>query len=517
MTNVIIMSRVSTDEQGERFSLDAQEDYIMRYCNQKKYNVIKSFREDYSAKNFNRPEWKKAVAFIKENKGLISKIIFLRYDRYSRNMNEGLNQMIILGKLGVSIEMAENNVEMDSPESKLVRNIMLTLPEVENEKIAIRSMEGTIKARELGCFTSKAPKGYRNIRIGRNSTLEFSNEAPLIREAFDKMASGIYSGDQVRKWLNSKGVKVERNTFLELIRNKIYIGKISIPAFKGLPNRVVDGLHPAIVSEEVFAAANEVLRGRKRKMVFKLDKSDLYPLNGCLTCLTHDRALTGAGSTGRKQKKYHYYICSHPKAKECKNRFTLEEAESKVIKLLSVIQMSSKVIKMYKDVLGKLFEREDAERNQTIKKLERDIETYNNRREFIMTEYMDKRILYTEYQEMKNDIDLKCFETNRTLQDLKQTLTPFREYLEKYTPLLEDLVGFYEKVDGKTKKRIIGCIFDGKIHFDEEKNANGKYTTPFQILLSASKVLEDSKNRKEVVKDLLPVLAPPSGLEPETL
>ena len=154
--------------------------------------------------------------------------------------------------------MVESNIEMDSPESLLTRNIMLTLPEVENLKISRRSCEGSHKARTSGCFTGIAPKGYKNFRLDTKSTLEFNEDAPLIREAFEKMASGTYSADEIRRWLNSRGMAMSKNTFLDIIRNVTYTGKIRVKEFNGEPEQIVQGLHPALVSDEVFATARSI-------------------------------------------------------------------------------------------------------------------------------------------------------------------------------------------------------------------------------------------------------------------
>ena len=92
-----------------------------------------------------------------------------------------------------------------------------------------------------------------------------------------------------------------------------------------------------------------------------------------------------------------------------------------------------------------------------------------------------------------------------------------QEYLTQYVPLLQDLLEFYKKSDGQTKKRILSCIFNEKIYFEENRDAAISYSTPINVLLNASKVLGGLKKEKEVKNDLLSTLAPPSGLEPETL
>ena len=52
MKNVIIYSRVSSDEQAKGCSLDYQEKTISEYCERAGYNIIKCYKEDFSAKDF---------------------------------------------------------------------------------------------------------------------------------------------------------------------------------------------------------------------------------------------------------------------------------------------------------------------------------------------------------------------------------------------------------------------------------------------------------------------------------
>ncbi len=70
--------------------------------------------------------------------------------------------------------------------------------------------------------------------------------------------------------------------------------------------------------------------------------------------------------------------------------------------------------------------------------------------------------------------------------------------------------------NGKTKNKILGCIFSEKLHFEDGKVAAPTFTTPIDVLICASGVLGGCK-KKEVISDLLPILAPEAGLEPATL
>jgi DNA invertase Pin-like site-specific DNA recombinase len=221
--NVISYIRISSDEQSNH-SIPYQLETIQKYSEFKGYNIIQSYQEDYSAKNFERPEWKKLMFFLQHQKTEIGsdrslwvqKIIFLRYDRFSRNFEKSLSVIGQLGRLGVEIEMVESNIEMNSPESLLTRNIMLTLPEIENIKIGLRSKEGSWKCRMSGGWTGTSLRGYDNVRIDKMSTMDFNKDAPLIMESFEKVGSGRYSVDEVRRWLNSKGIGISKNQMLNI-------------------------------------------------------------------------------------------------------------------------------------------------------------------------------------------------------------------------------------------------------------------------------------------------------------
>ena len=518
MKNVIICSRVSTDEQAQQgYSLEYQEEIIARYCIHKGYNIIKKYREDYSAKDFNRPEWKKIKTLLQDRRkkiDAIDAIIFLRPDRFSRNLFLSFSEVANLAKIGCQVEFVEGQVDDSNPEALLLQAIGFALPEVENRKISKRSKEGSHKARKNGCFTGTAPRGYRCVRIGKDATLEFSQDADLIRQAFEKMASGLYTADEVRRWLNGKGMKMCKNQFPNIIRNLTYSGKILVREFGNEPEQIVQGLHPALITEELFAKANDVLSGRKRNMDFKSDKTDLYPLKGHLCCPIHGRKLSAYASTGRSNK-YHYYICTKPHVK-C-DRYPIDDVHNQIERILSNIQFSAQLVTSYRNVLEGLFENDDANRKKNIQKNKDEIDRLTKRKLFIEEQYMDGLLPAQEYQDLKNNINTRLFDENIKLQETQEVLSPFREYLDKQVPMLQDLVGFYKSVGGRTKNKILSCIFSEMLHLEEKKVATPKFTTPIQLLLNASKVLQNCKNKKEVVNDLFFNVAPSLGLEPRTL
>ena len=486
MKNIISYSRVSTDEQAQQgYSLDYQEQTIAKYCELKGYKISASFKEDYSAKDFNRPEWLKLLQIIrsksKNPNTKISSIVFLRPDRFSRNLLLSLIEKEKLGVLGCTVEYVEGNVDTSSPESLIIEAINYALPQVENEKLSLRTKEGSYRCRTFGGWTGSPLRGYKCVRLDKYPTMEFDEKAPIIKESFEKMASGLYSADEIRRWVNSKGINITKNQFPNIIRNIAYTGKIHLHPFKDNPERIIDGLHPALVSDELFHAANEVLEGRKRNMNFKTDDADLYPLKGFLKCPKHGRTLSAYKSKGRSNY-YHYYVCTKNRCQ----RFPLEWSHKQIEKILSRIQVSSKILNVYKAVLEDKFEKLDAGRKSNIKHLEKEIHRLNNRKNFLQEEYMDGKITSVEYQELKANNESQLFRTKSELDNLENQSVPFKSYLLNDITLLEDIVGFYRNADGKTKKKLLSKVFGSKVVFDKNDKPKYTFTPPIKSLLKLS-------------------------------
>ena len=64
--------------------------------------------------------------------------------------------------------------------------------------------------------------------------------------------------------------------------------------------------------------------------------------------------------------------------------------------------------------------------------------------------------------------------------------------------MLENLVEYYIKSDGKTKKKILGCIFSEKLILEKGKVATYEFTKPILVLLNTSMVFKNLDKKKEV-------------------
>lgn len=316
--------RVSTDEQAEKgYSQRNQEEVLRKYCEIKGIQVRKAIFEDHSAKTFSRPEWQKLLLDLRKRKGQTDLILFTKWDRFSRNTSDAYQMIDILRKLGVEPQAVEQPLDLSVPEGKMILAVYLSVPEVENDRRALNTFHGMRRAKKEGRWMATAPIGYTNkITEGGKKYISPKNpHAEIVRWAFETLAKGIFTTEQVWKQVREKGLKVSKHGFWVIIRNPVYCGKIYIPKFKEEEAHYVKGQHEPIISEALYYEVQDVLDGRKRKNATQIVVQDKLPLRGFLICPRCGKSLSGSASKG-KYKYYHYYHCTS----SCGSRYNADDA-----------------------------------------------------------------------------------------------------------------------------------------------------------------------------------------------
>ncbi len=155
------MCRVSSDEQAKGYSLDVQLESLTRHCIREDIDIVKHYKEDHSAKNFNRPEFKKFLEFAKNNKGEVDMLLITSWDRFSRNLTDSLIMLRRLKEMGIDVHAIEQPIDMSIPENKAMLALFLAIPEIDNERRSIKIKGGIRGALKSGRWCRVAPIGYK--------------------------------------------------------------------------------------------------------------------------------------------------------------------------------------------------------------------------------------------------------------------------------------------------------------------------------------------------------------------
>jgi len=262
--------RVSTDEQKRKgYSLPEQEDRLLKYCAFNNIEVKGVYREDFSAQNFNRPEWKKLITVIKNKSKEGKNILFIKWDRFSRNIELAYEMIGILRKYGTTAMAIDQPIDFSVPESTVMLAVYLSVPEAENSRRALNTANGIRRAKLMGRYPNKAPIGYINLTLvdGRKIIAPKQPEAEIIEWAFHQLVENIHKIEKIRTMAYEKGLKCSRSHFFRIIHNPVYSGLIPVK-FNSEEQQMVRGMHDPLISEALFYEVQNIIN-TKRKVTAK--------------------------------------------------------------------------------------------------------------------------------------------------------------------------------------------------------------------------------------------------------
>lgn len=105
MANLYGYMRISTKEERGKQKFTRQENALERYAKETGEEYVIVFHEDQSGKTFkNRGEWKKLESIVQPGDTVIMKSI----DRFTRNVDEGLEKYMNLMDKGVNLTFIDN-------------------------------------------------------------------------------------------------------------------------------------------------------------------------------------------------------------------------------------------------------------------------------------------------------------------------------------------------------------------------------------------------------------------------
>jgi site-specific DNA recombinase len=464
--------RVSTDEQADKgYSQRNQEEQLRKYCRINEIRIGKVIFEDHSAKNFNRPEWKKLLASLRKHKGgLTDVILFTKWDRFSRNTADAYQMINTLRSLGIEPQAIEQPLDLSIPENKMMLAFYLAVPEVENDRRALNTFFGMRRAKKEGRWMATAPLGYEN-RIspdGRKYIAPKPLQGDIMKWGFEQLAEGRYSIAQIWRMAKQKGLKCGKNNFWVAMRNPVYCGKIFIPKYKDEESCFVQGTHEIIISEAIFYQAQDVMNGRKKTNLVKVTSVEQLPLRGFLKCPHCGKTLTGSPSKGKTQW-YFYYHCKSP----CRFRLNADCTNTEFVEHLKEFSPITGMADLYAQVMEHFYSHQMKDggqfKTQWLAKIDEVNKKLAKARDLLVSDDIDP----VDYKKIKTECEEKINNFERELSKVQAKEANSFELFKKMSNTLINVDLFYSEGEIDKKRRIIDAIYPQK--FEIEK---GEYRTP---------------------------------------
>ena len=493
----ILYRRVSTtDQKVFGNSLNAQQGSLRDFCKKNSMNIVKEFQEDYSAKNFNRPEWKRLNAFAKKNKKDIDYLLVVDWDRFSRNAYEALGVINDFKDMGIEVNCIGKWINYSDPSQIMMQLMYLGMPEVDNKIRSQKVQMGMRQGLKEGRWNVMQPIGYVSGKDELGKTLMQLDpiKAPLIKDLFSTFSLGVYSQNEILKMSKFKKLKLSKSTIGRVLRNTLYVGDIKIRAKYDEPEQIVKGLHKPIVSREVFNKVQYLLASRNRNTSKQNKMRDDMYLRGHLKCVKCGGNLTGSASTSKTGAKHYYYHCN--RAKGCKESFRVKDSHNELIEVFKAMKPPVEVCNLFELVLDDHYKTSKQSQYNDIKRFKSEIENLETNKGKLLDKLLDEVISNIEYTNHKEGIDKKLTEKRNELFNLNDYQKDLSDYINFGLKLMQNLETFFEQSDVHIKNKLLSSIFDEKIEFDGEKYRTPKFKDGFGFIYQKTNELKGLKKEK---------------------
>ena len=480
MQNFFLYARKSTDvEDKQVMSIDAQLHELREFAAREQINVVAELVEKQSAKTPGRPIFTDMLARIEAGEAV--GILAWHPDRLARNSIDGGKIIYLLdtGKLA-ALKFPTFRFESD-PQGKFMLNIMFGQSKYYVDSLSENTKRGLREKIRRGEFPGAAPIGYLNDYRTKKIIVD-RERAPLVKEAFERYATGTVTLDVLREFFSEHGIRsrndklVSRGAVSQMLSNPMYYGHFR---YNG---EVYEGTHEPIISKQTFDKAQAVLKSRFKWSRFAQPVAPKAFL-GLLYCAT-----CGGAITGEVQKGHTYYRCTK------KSRATTWCYQPYIREEDLAVEISSllKPFSLRPDWADEMLERVKKEKKESAQSAERvaaqkraEVEKINQRQQRLLDSLLDGLIERETFAAEK----AKLMSQRKTLEEQiaalsgnpKVWLEPFQNWI-----LTAKNAGEITVSGSLQAKRILAQqVFGSNLVLDCKK-ARGSCMKPWSLLVEHS-------------------------------
>jgi site-specific DNA recombinase len=300
-------TRISTDEDHQPYSLDAQATRLGSYADsQEGWAIVRRESDQKSGATLDRPGLQKLLR--EGEAGRFDLLLVYKVDRVARSVR-GLAQIIErLDEANVLFRSATEPFDTASPAGRMMVQMLGVFAEFERATIVERVIAGMERKAARGEWTAgQVPYGYT-----KHPRLHFlvpdPAEIPVVRIIFERYADRLEGAQTIARWLAERGYRTRRGVpfnpkaVLTILRNRVYIGEIF---FRGT---YYPGPHEPLIDLSLFDRTQQILAERGDDLTLRRTNASDFPLTGLLRCDHCNRRHIGESARGRR-RTYHYYTC----------------------------------------------------------------------------------------------------------------------------------------------------------------------------------------------------------------
>jgi site-specific DNA recombinase len=303
-----IYLRISTDEEHQPFSLDAQQHRLRSFiASQPGWVHVDTYEDQISGAKADRPALDRALKDARL--GRFDILLVYRVDRFARSLKILVHLLEELEAAGVGFRSATEPIDTSSPTGRMLVQLLGVFAEFERATIIDRVINGMERKAARGAWLGgRIPYG---LALDTDKRLRIEpGEFPLINRIFDRYTNDHIGATTIASELNSDGYRTRMGRpwgtkgILDILRNRSYLGEVYFRE-----KWYTNGKDP-FVDPSLFERTQDLLDKHGEGYAERFgNRHPEYVLAGLIICNQCKGRYVGACATG-KRHRYRYYVCS---------------------------------------------------------------------------------------------------------------------------------------------------------------------------------------------------------------
>lgn len=462
----VILTRVSSKEQEDGYSIDAQKHRLETYCLRRNLTPIKTFDIVESSTSGDRRQFMDMIKFIKSQKETIA-LVADKVDRVQRSFKEYplLDALIQQGKIELHFNTENYVIHKESVSQERLMwsmGVIMAQSYIDSMRDNVkRSIDQKIR---MGEWISRAPIGYLNTKNerGRGDVIVDPFRSPLIIRLFETYATGAHTIPELTKMAETWGLRTpatnkphSRANIHLLLQNPFYYG------FMRVKGQIYEHRYEPLISKELFDQCQSVLKGWHKKPFMYAGKEFVF--RGLLRCAVTGKTVTADTKTktnkNGKSSQWTYLRCGKPDNPEKLMWVREELVLEQVAQVLRTLSIPPHILD---DLFVYLRETGQSERiflRRQVGEWQKEYTQCQNRLDRLMDLLLDGTIDRTDFETKKIQIRQQQIKLEQNIENARTGDDGFKETMLNLLNIAANAYEIFQSSPIEQKRKLINFVF----------------------------------------------------------
>jgi DNA invertase Pin-like site-specific DNA recombinase len=420
---VVAWARVSSREQREGYSIDAQLRAMRDRAAKSGWTIVREFVTAESAKRgADRVAFNAMLKWVRGNakRERLEAVFAHKLDRACRNMRDAVRLQELEDTCGIRLVFVENEFGPGAA-GALSFNMMAAVAQYYSDNLRTEVIKGMDEKVRQGWPTGSGPYGYMNVSDRDEPVQPHPERSRTVVRLFELYATGRYTFKSLADQLAAEGhvyrpsqPRFTRTSISYILNNRFYIGELhrNGQAYEGRYRRLIDRV--------TFEGCQRVLHGRNRRV----GQPDLPLSGGLLRCACCGQSMTGERIRRKLRsggvREHVYYRCAnnnrgedHPMV-----RWKAADLEAAIVDDLAQLRMpSAEIADWFRDALAAAFDDLDSHKTCRVSSLRKRRSELANMQDRLLNAYLAGSVPEETYRAKQDELAAEVRSVQESLDE----------------------------------------------------------------------------------------------------